>query len=222
VGSTLPLICYAGALVREPATGFVHRHWALDSYVAAQILDCTDGLGRGGCISVQFHIQDSLHVSNMNSASTVYFDGSALQFIVADDLRQMLPSPITKVTLLSDDRALIARLATQLNNSRCQTRMSQYKSLALLDVLHPMVSKGLAVSYLAEEIMGLRANNVMTIGDDFTDIELFKYAGVGIAMGNAPASVKVSADWVTSTIEENGVAEAVEKWIPHINSTEIS
>ena len=218
IGSTLPLICYAGALVREPATGFVHRHWALDSYVAAQILDHTEWLGRRGCISVQFHIQDSLHVSDMNSAAMAYFEGSGLQFRVVDDLRQVLPSAITKVTVLSDDGELIARLATQLKNSRCQTRTSQYKSLTLLDVLHPMVSKRLAVSYLTEEIMGLRAKHVMTIGDDFTDIELFKYAGVGIAMGNAPAAVQVSADWVTSTIEENGVAEAVERWIPHIRS----
>jgi Cof subfamily protein (haloacid dehalogenase superfamily) len=224
VGSTLPLICYAGALVREPATGFVHRHWTLDSYVAAQILDHTEGLGRGDCISVQFHIQDSLYVSHMNSATMAYFEGSGLQFMVVDDLRQMLPDAITKVTLLIDDRELIARLATELKNSRCQTRMSQYRSLTLLDVLHPMVSKRLAVSYLAEEIMGLAARNVMTIGDDFTDIELFNYAGVGIAMGNAPAVVKVSADWVTSTIAENGVAQAVERWVPDIrsNSTETS
>ena len=30
LGSTLPLICYEGALIREPNTGFVHRHWPLD------------------------------------------------------------------------------------------------------------------------------------------------------------------------------------------------
>src|ERR671910_293127 len=31
VGSTLPLICYEGALIREPNTGFVHRHWPFES-----------------------------------------------------------------------------------------------------------------------------------------------------------------------------------------------
>ena len=61
--------------------------------------------------------------------------------------------------------------------------------------------------------MGLRPENVMAIGDDFTDLEMLRYAGIGVAMGNAPAGVKASADWVTTSVEEDGVAEAVEKWI---------
>jgi Cof subfamily protein (haloacid dehalogenase superfamily) len=224
VGSTAPLICYEGALVREPATGFVHRHWALDREVAAQILDHTERLSRGGRISVQFHIQDSLYMSNMNRASTAYFEGSGLQPVVVDDLRQLLHREITKVTLLSEDAELMAQLATRLQGPRCRTVTSQYRSLTLLDVFHPMVNKRLAVSYLAEEVMGLRSKNVMTIGDDFTDIELFKYAGVGVAMGNSPVAVKAFANWITSTIEENGVAEAIERWIPHpiSNLAEIS
>jgi hydroxymethylpyrimidine pyrophosphatase-like HAD family hydrolase len=71
----------------------------------------------------------------------------------------------------------------------------------------------LAVSHLAEEIMELRPENVMAVGDDFTDIEMLRYAGIGVAMGNAPAPVRECADWVTNTIEEDGVATAVEKWI---------
>jgi hydroxymethylpyrimidine pyrophosphatase-like HAD family hydrolase len=53
----------------------------------------------------------------------------------------------------------------------------------------------------------------MAVGDDFTDIEMLRYAGIGVAMGNAPAPVRECADWVTNTIEEDGVATAVEKWI---------
>ncbi len=35
IGSTLPLICYEGALIPEPNTEFVHRHWPLEPRVAA-------------------------------------------------------------------------------------------------------------------------------------------------------------------------------------------
>jgi hydroxymethylpyrimidine pyrophosphatase-like HAD family hydrolase len=160
----------------------------------------------------------------MNRASIAYFEGSGLQPVAVDDLRQLLDGAITKVTVLSEDAELIAQLATRLQDARCRTGISQHRSLTLLDVFHPMVNKRLAVCYVAEEIMGLRAKNVMTIGDDLTDIELFKYAGVGVAMGNAPVAVKAFANWVTSTIEENGVAQAIERWIPHPrpNQPEIS
>ena len=83
----------------------------------------------------------------------------------------------------------------------------------MLEAFHPTVNKRLAVSYLAEGIMGLSPENVMAIGDDFADVEMLRYAGIGVAMGNAPSAVKASADWVTTTIEEDGVAAAVERWI---------
>src|SRR5437870_5296310 len=44
IGSTLPLICYEGALIREPNTGFVHRHWPMEPRVLAQMLDHTERL----------------------------------------------------------------------------------------------------------------------------------------------------------------------------------
>mgnify|MGYP006181803593 CR=1 FL=1 len=50
----------------------------------------------------------------------------------------------------------------------------------------------------------------MAIGDDFTDIEMLQYAGIGVAMGNAPLEVRAAADWVTTTIEEDGVARAID------------
>ena len=85
--------------------------------------------------------------------------------------------------------------------------------MTLLEAFDPAVNKRLAVSYLAEEIMALRPENVMAIGNDFSDIEMLEYAGIGVAMGNAPAAIKSCADWVTTTIEKDGVAKAVERWI---------
>lgn len=213
IGLTLPLICYEGALIREPNTGFVHRHWPLEPRVAAQMLDYTERLSLSGRLSVHFCIQDNLYVSNLNDASIKYFEGSKVEPIVVSDLRQLLNQATTKVMVLSDDAQLIARLSSQLKNSYSRTQVKQDKSITLLEAFHPAVNKRLAVSYLAEEIMALRPENVMAVGDDFTDIEMLQYAGIGVAMGNAPVAVKASADWVTTTIEEDGVARAVEKWI---------
>ena len=213
IGSTLPLICYEGALIREPNTGFVHRHWPVEPRVAVQVLDFTERLSLSGRLSVHFYIQDNLYVSNLNDASIKYFEGSKVEPILVSDLRQMLNRPATKVMVLSDDVQVIARLSSQLKNSHSRTQVKQYKSITLLEAFHPVVNKGLAVSYLAEEIMALRPENVMAVGDDFTDIDMLQYAGIGVAMGNAPVEVKASADWVTTTLEKDGVARAVERWI---------
>lgn len=213
IGSTLPLICYEGGLIRDRTTGFTHRHWPLAPQVVSQILDHTERLSLEGRLSVHFHIEDDLYVSNLNDASSKFFEGSTVVPIVVSDLRPLLNRATTKVMVLSDDVEIITRLSIHLKNSDSRTRITEYKSITLLEAFHPNVNKRLAVTCLAEEIMALRPENVMAIGDDFTDIEMLEYAGIGVAMGNAPAAVKACADWVTTTIEKDGVAKAVEKWI---------
>ena len=61
--------------------------------------------------------------------------------------------------------------------------------------------------------MGLRPENVMAIGDGFNDVEMLEYAGIGVAMGNAPPAVKAIADWVAPTVEADGVVRAIQSWI---------
>jgi len=213
IGSKLPLICYEGALIREPETGLVRRHWPLEPRVAAQMLDHTERLDLGDRVSVHFYTQDDVYVSNLNNAALKYFEGSNVEPIVVSDLRQVLDREPTKVIMLSDDEQVIARLSSGLKDSHSRTQVKQYRSITFLEAFHPAVNKRLAVRYLAEEIMGLRPANVMAVGDDFTDIEMLQYAGIGVAMGNAPVKVQASADWVTSTIEKDGVARAVERWV---------
>jgi len=215
IGSTVPLICYEGGLIRERGTGFTHRHWPLGPHVLAQILDLTERLNLSGRLSVHFHIQDDLYVSNLNEASSKFFEGSTVEPIVVNDMRPLLNQATTKVMVMSDDNEVITRLSHQLKNSQSRTRVKEYKSITFLEAFHPAVNKRVAVSYLAEEIMKLRPENVMAVGDDFTDIEMLQYAGIGVAMGNAPTAVKECADWVTTTIEEDGVARAIETLILH-------
>ena len=213
IGSNLPVICYEGGLIRDRITGVTHRHWPLEPRVVSQILDHTERLSLDGRLSIHFHIEDDLYISSLNDASSKFFEGSTVVPNVVSDLRTLLNRATTKVMVLSDDVEIITRLSNQLKDSDSRTRMSEYKSITLLEAFHPTVNKRLAVRYLTEEIMALRPENVMAIGDDFTDIEMLEYAGIGVAMGNAPAAVKARADWVTTTIEEDGVARAIERRI---------
>jgi Cof subfamily protein (haloacid dehalogenase superfamily) len=213
IGATQPLICLEGGLIRDRHTGVTHRHWPLEPSVIAQILNHTERFSLNGQVSVHFYIEDNLYVSNLDDASSKFFEGSTVVPIVVNDLRPLLDRATTKVMVLSDDVEIITRLSTYLKASDTRTRIRDYKSLTLLEAFHPTASKRSAVKCLAEEILTLRPENVMAIGDDFSDIEMLEYAGIGVAMGNAPAPVKACADWVTSTIEKDGVAQAVEKWI---------
>ena len=80
------------------------------------------------------------------------------------------------------------------------------------EITHPHANKGLAIQHLTEDILNLKPENVLAIGDNFNDREMLKYAGVGVAMGNAPAPIKAIADWVTDDVEADRVRQALEKF----------
>jgi hydroxymethylpyrimidine pyrophosphatase-like HAD family hydrolase len=59
--------------------------------------------------------------------------------------------------------------------------------------------------------LGLDLSQLAAIGDGLNDLEMLREAGLGIAMGNAPAAVQSVADWVTNTNDQAGVAQAVRR-----------
>ena len=69
-------------------------------------------------------------------------------------------------------------------------------------------SKGNALEHLCG-LLGVEAGQVMAIGDNENDSSMLAFAGLGVAMGNAPEHVKAAADFVTKTNVEDGVAWAL-------------
>jgi hydroxymethylpyrimidine pyrophosphatase-like HAD family hydrolase len=76
----------------------------------------------------------------------------------------------------------------------------------------PETSKGHALRWLAAD-RGIPIESTLAIGDYENDVSLLAAAGIGIAMGNAVMSVKRVARAVVSDNENDGVAEAIERWI---------
>lgn len=81
-----------------------------------------------------------------------------------------------------------------------------------LDVTHPEANKGGVVLTLAKKL-NLRPEEIATIGDMPNDVSMFARSGLSIAMGQASDEVKKSATHSTTSSEEEGFANAVEKFI---------
>ncbi len=90
-----------------------------------------------------------------------------------------------------------------------------YPSLdfTLIDILPSDASKGIGVEKLAL-MNDLSAENVMTVGDNFNDLEMLEYAGTAVVMGNAsPELLECENYHTTLSNDESGVALAIEKFI---------
>ncbi|MBR1498785.1 MAG: Cof-type HAD-IIB family hydrolase [Bacteroidaceae bacterium] len=60
---------------------------------------------------------------------------------------------------------------------------------------------------------GIDLSETMAFGDGGNDIEMLRHAGIGVAMGNASDDVKAAADIVTTSVDEDGVANIINKLV---------
>jgi Cof subfamily protein (haloacid dehalogenase superfamily) len=91
-------------------------------------------------------------------------------------------------------------------------RLNIYPSKATyLEVMDTRGSKSNAVRFVGERL-GLKPEEIVAMGDNYNDVEMIQYAGMGVAMGNAPDDIKAKADFVTDTNNSDGVRKALEKF----------
>ncbi|UBF27435.1 Cof-type HAD-IIB family hydrolase [Kovacikia minuta CCNUW1] len=214
IGATLPVIAYQGALIKDPVNQTVYRHWPLSKSQALQLLDYFEQPELRSLLSVHFYIDDQLYVRELTPETKSYIERSTAKPIIVGDLRRTLDTPPTKILALSDDTVLIDGLLSSLQSRYTPAELYFTKSVAtFFEATDPRVNKGTAVRYLAEEYLGLTAANVMAIGDNFNDVEMIEYAGIGVAMGNGPAAVQARANWVAPDVELDGVAAAIAEFL---------
>lgn len=81
-----------------------------------------------------------------------------------------------------------------------------------LEILPAGVSKGAALHAMLEAL-GVPAETVVAVGDNWNDLEMIEAAGFGVAMGHAPAGVRARADHVCGTSEEEGFRAVIERFV---------
>lgn len=74
------------------------------------------------------------------------------------------------------------------------------------------IDKGSALRWLCER-KGINRNQVIAFGDNYNDIEMLEYAGVGVAVENAEEEVKLKADYICLSNDNDGVGKFLEDFL---------
>lgn len=74
------------------------------------------------------------------------------------------------------------------------------------------VSKASGIQTVCK-LLGVDVKETIAVGDSLNDLAAIEFAGLGVAMGNAQLAVKENADYVTSSNNEDGIAEVIRKFI---------
>ncbi len=119
---------------------------------------------------------------------------------------------VDKLVGVSDDHALLAMIEAEtraaLGDSANVARSQPY----YLDITAPRANKGDGVTALATAY-GVPLTAVAVLGDQRNDLPMFKRAALSVAMGQAPEAVRAAATHVARSNEEDGVADAIARFI---------
>ena len=214
IGADLPIIGYNGAWMQNPVNEEMLLHQPLQPDIALELVNYFREHKKQTDLEVHLYFEDQLYVEEFTPRTKIYVERSGIDVNVIDDFTTLLNNHTTKILALSDDSQLIGQLLTDLRQRYDERQLYLTQSSPVyLEATSAGVNKGESVKYLIEKILGLSSQNVMTMGDNFNDYAMLEYAGFSVAMGCAPEAVKQIADAVTTTVEEDGVATAIEKFL---------
>lgn len=215
--STLPLLEQLGlhgiaithngaATVRSEDAQVLHRFAFERSYALAFIDDCRRrSLHFNVNTALDLYVEQELTDKMLGVYSRFFVDPIAVDDALAAE------DGIVKLSVYDEQPDTLDRLMErwpQLGHEQLAViRSGPY----YVDVVHADATKGNALRMLALQL-GIAPEHILAIGNYYNDADMLQFAGLGVAMGNAPEDVKGLADAVTASNNEDGVHLALRRY----------
>lgn len=209
LGLNTPVICYQGGLVKN---FFDNDDTILEKNMSSELaLDVIRELKSRG-IFFNLYVNDVLMVERDDELIRQYVDARNLTYKIVGNCEDIELCGVNKILAIDNDTELIENLQKELSQ-KYKDRLYVIRSTPrFCEFSNPEATKGNAVRFLAN-MWGIEKNEIMACGDQDNDIEMLLAAGTKVAMGNASDSLKQIADYVTDTVDNDGVVKAVSRFI---------
>jgi Cof subfamily protein (haloacid dehalogenase superfamily) len=202
-----PVVCYQGAVVADPASGRFLLHEPIPLELGREAIATLEDEG----FPVNCYVHDELYVSRATPESDSYASFQQIPVHVVGDLLGWLEEPPTKLVAIGEPEVLDG--LGQRMKGRFEGRLYVAKSLPyFLEFASPAVTKASGLAFVAEHL-GFEAAETVAFGDGENDVELLEWAGYAVAVANAHERVQAVADFVCPPVQEEGVAQVIERFL---------
>lgn len=208
LGIDTPVICYQGALVVDSKDNRVLYERNLPEKAAKLVVRYLRQTG----FHINLYQDDKLYVESDNEHIHRYVLERRIGYVVVDSFDEMGLSGVNKLLAIDGDVRRVAVLVEKLNNAFGGELLAVKSMPTFCEITAKDATKGRAIEYLAD-FWGIKKSEIMAIGDQDNDIEMLRAAGIGVAMGNATPKLKTVADFITKSVDEDGVVYAVQEYI---------
>jgi len=223
LGLDSALISHNGALTKNATTLEIIDYHPLNAGTVRELIKigheqdadfilCEDPIGLGRVVVENRSVERNQRLASYLSYVNEY--GLAVEVIdnmaereITDLIQVMYTGTVQKMEDLS---SLIQ--TTIGDNAKRQWTTYRDSDMTILDLLNPKCSKAHGVAALAESLH-ISNGEVMAIGDNYNDVEMLQMAGLGVVMANAEQGLKTMGFTETTSNDEDGVAEAIERYV---------
>lgn len=203
-----PIICYSGSMIIDRDGNTVYNR-PIDAKIANDVLRYTNEYD----VSINLYKSNSWIIEKNDNwsdieSSIVGFEPEINSFNQVVDVNDNNgPNKILILGESGENAKVLNMLKDKFKNL-----INIYPSKpTYLEIMNKDVCKTEAITQLLN-LLDIKKSEVVAIGDNYNDMDMIKFAAVGIAMGNAPEEVKEISDYVTETNDEDGVAKAIYKY----------
>ena len=199
------IINFNGALILEPGKG-INYHLPVPLEPAKQIVQMAREIAPG--LQLRIDVVDRWYTDRKQKASR---NPNLQPPTRVGPISEILTKPPTRLTFLgpSDSIAVVRKeIATKFG----QVVSMPFSDPRVLQVAHINTEKAISLQRVASSY-DIGQRNIMAIGDAPNDIGMIRWAGCGVAMGNAWQEAMDVAKVVVSSNDQDGVAEAIRKYV---------
>ena len=210
------LIFHSGALILETLEGPLLRAVNMPRPLASGLVDFIKE--RGHDPLVYEPVPESRYIwferpRSANGWRERYLEANGDKAVQVEDLDRVLnrdPAQIAVAGKGSSMHDLEAELAEYGNRiGTIMSRSTLVDDYWCMEIVPAGVSKAKALAFLGKQY-GIGPDRMISIGDNYNDLDMIEYAGLGVAMGNAPDPVRRAADLVAPTNDADGVAHVID------------
>jgi len=219
----IPLVSYNGAMARVVGSGETWWHNPIPPDTAVETVSF---LAERGLDPVVFSA-DTVYARRPGERITRYLEISGVEPVFVDDLGRLITGgsgagPLAPTKLLQvEDPALMPAL----HEAACE----RFRGVLNVSTSYPFflefmtgtVSKAKALARVCKRL-GVRRQETLAFGDGLNDLDLIRWAGIGVAMGHGPPALLEEADHVIDGPPGDGVARFIDERLPVWMSLDMS
>lgn len=203
-------ICFNGAIIVENITGKVLYSKNLDKEEVSELI----GLGKQLNVPIMLYSKNANLVEEMPEVIQKNKNSKGMNIKIENFNKIDFDEEenyIYKIVFMDKPEKII-----EIRKNLSKEIIDKYEVTSSVPEYIEFVKKGIKKSKAIKFIMDkckIKQKEIMAIGDGENDVEMLRFAGLGVAMENANNYVKENADYITTSNNNDGVGKVIEKFI---------